>query len=199
METSYPVLQKNLLRIARVRAQATRVFTISESGGAIRRLVITSTSNGDYERVLRLHDGDIEVFTRPKQGLRCDISLGLSWLEPIAAYDFDADGRLIDTNGEDRRVAPVLMMHLAAPVIPSLGFAVGLGVGKHSAPDLYLGATLMTFRPIALNVGWVWQRTPQLPSGLGLGQIALDPDLRLLDDLDLKFKNTVYFGIGILR
>jgi hypothetical protein len=199
METSYPALQRSLLRIARVRAQSRRIFTIAESQGTVRRLVITSTTNDQYAEVLRLHEGETEVFTRPRQSVLCELSLGLSWIDPLPAYGIDDDGNLTDTNTEDRRVAPVLMLHIAAPAIPSLGLGLGLGIGKNNAPDLYLGASLLTFSPIALNVGYIWQRTPQLPSGLRLGEVPAEFDPRLFTDPDLKFEGTLYFGIGILR
>ncbi len=199
LEATYPRLQRDLLRIARVRAQTRRIFTIGESGGVVRRLVIDSKSNGSYEDVLRLREGEVEFFTRPRMGLLCEISLGLSWLEPLATYAFDSDGRLIDSSTEDRRVAPAIMIHLSMSSLPVLGLTMGVGVGENSAPDLYLGGTLRMFEPIMLNMGWVWQRTPQLPGGMQLGQIVTNPSPTLLADLDLKFEPTIYFGIGIGR
>lgn len=197
LEEWYPVLQRNLLRIERVKAQSTRIFTVGESGNTVRRLVITSESNGDFDQVLRLHEGDAEFFTRPRQGLVCEISVGVSWVEQVPTYAFDSDSVLIDTNTDLRRVAPVLMFHVSTPSIPLLGLNLGVGFGQNSAPDLYLGGTLRLFVPILLNVGWVWQRTPKLPPGLREGQATPNPDPELLDDPDFKFESTIYFGIGI--
>ena len=193
----YPVLQQNLLRLERVKAQSTRVFTVGESGSTVRRLVITSESNGEFEQVLRLHEGDAEFFTRPRQGMVCEIAVGVAWVEQVPTYGFTPDSVLIDTSDDLRRVAPVLMLHLSASSIPMLGLNLGVGFGQNKAPDLYLGGTLRLFAPVLLNVGWVWQRTPELPSGLQEGQVAPNPDPALLEDPDYNFKSTIYFGLGI--
>jgi hypothetical protein len=197
LEEWYPVLQQNLLRLERVKAQSTRVFTVGESGNTVRRLVITSESNGEFDQVLRLHEGDAEFYTRPRQGLVCELSVGVAWVEQVPTYAFDADSVLIDTNNDIRRVAPVLMFHVATSSLPLLGLNAGIGFGQNGAPDLYAGGTFRLFLPVLLSVGWVWQRTPVLPPGLQEGQSTPNPDPALLDDPDFKFESTIYFGIAI--
>ncbi len=199
MQASYSALQRDLLVIQRVKAETTRSFTIRESGGTVRRLVVSATRNGKFTDVLRVHEGDVEIFTRPRAGLACDMSLGLSWLEPLPTYGFDGNGKVIDQNTSDRRVAPVLMLHIAPPNFSALGLGLGLGLGKHSAPDLYLGGTAMMFTPLTLNVGWAWQRTPQLPDGFTLGGVVATPDPLAFDRLRYRFQRTFFFGVGIRR
>jgi hypothetical protein len=198
LQSTYPALQRAALLVARTKSQTTKTFTISESGGAVRRLVITSKGNGQYPEVLRLHDGDMEVFTRPRAGWVCQLTVGMSSLQPVPNYAFDASGTLLDNSaGDDRRVAATLMLNVAPPGVHFLGLGLGLGIGTNSAPDLYLGGSLLLFSPVSLSVGWVWQRTPQLPSGFTVGDVPLNPDPLELEQLNYQYQSTVFFGLGI--
>jgi hypothetical protein len=198
LQYSYPGLQRAMLVVARTKEQTTRTFTISESGGAIRRLVIVSKDNGGYPEVLRLHDGEAEVFTRPNAGWVCQLTLGMSSLEQVPDYAFTASGELLNTSaGDDRRVAATLMIDVAPPGLRFLALGLGLGIGTNNAPDLYLGGSLLLFSPVAVSVGWVWQRTPQLPSGLVVGEVPVNPDPLELEQLDYKYLSSVFFGLGI--
>ncbi|MDH5234478.1 MAG: hypothetical protein OEW77_05915 [Gemmatimonadota bacterium] len=198
LEASYPALQTSLLRIARARAQTTRIFTLSAGEGAVRRISIAPQETPEYKNVVRLHGDGTDVFTRPRQGLICEVALGVNWLKPLPTYAF-ASSTLIDSNTKDQRVTPSLLIQVASSSFPILGMHLGVGLGENSAPDLYLGATIRILEPVLLNVGWVWQRTPQLPAGLLLGQVVTNPDPAVLSDLDKKFKPSLYFGLAIAR
>lgn len=200
LEQSYPVLQRGLLLIERTKAGTSRVFNLAASQGTVREIVITRSSNGQRENVFRVHEGELSVYTRPFNRLRCELSLGLTWMDPIPNYELDrTDSTLVNSNKDDFRIAPSLMVHFSHASVPFMGVSFGAGIGKFRAPDLYLGGSLRLFEPILINLGVAWQRQPDLPLGLAEGSVLGESDLDFFDDPDLVFRRTFYMGISVGR
>jgi hypothetical protein len=196
---SYASLQVNLLKIERLKRRTRRVFSVGAGKGTIRRISIRTTSNGEMPQVLRLHEGDRDIFVRPRSTLLCEISVGMAWADPHAEYEIDSsDGTIKNSNQDDFRIATSLLLHVAASSVPFVAATMGLGVGKNSVPDFYLGGTLRLFQPVMINAGWTWQRRQQLPEGLRVGG-AIDPLSDVLDDLDLEFRRAFFFGVSFSR
>lgn len=196
LQESYIKLQRGLLQIKRAQAQMVQVFTVRPSRGGFRRLVIKIRSKTDFPDVLHTRKGEVEIFTKPEQSLLCQLSLGVSWMDPPTGYE-EKDSILIESAKDDVRVTPTLFMHVAVSDFSFIGGLFGIGLGKNEAPDLYVGGSIRLFDPVMLNGGVVWQRAPKLSDKLVVGQPIADP--ALLDNLDQRYRRTVFFSISVVQ
>lgn len=194
-EEEVRLLQEQLLELQRAKAASHKRYTLLPAG-TYRRITIRMEPT-ELEG-FRARAGGVQVYTRPHVSLLCNLSFGLTWMEPPVSYQADGGGAIEnDAREDDLRTSAALFLHLAAPDLPLLGaFGVlgGLGLGAETAPDLYLGGSLRLFRPILINAGAVWQRQDVLPDGLEPGDPVTSPDL--LNDLDRKYEPTLFIGVS---
>jgi hypothetical protein len=194
LATSYRALQAGLQRIAIAKSRTTQLFSV-ESSADIRRLALDVQPSAEYPTVFRSRVGRQEVIAEPTISVLCQLSLGVGFMSRPPSYVVN-DGR-VDVRETSQRVGVTVMLHAATARFPVVGALVGLGFGNESVPDLFVGSSLRMLDPLLINVGAVWQRTPQLPDGYARGQPAPDP-ARLLN-LRTRYEPSFFWGVSIAR
>lgn len=188
-------LQEQLVTLARARAGATRSFTVLPSATAQR--VVVHLAPADSSTFFRSRIGDAVTYTRPSVSLICEVSIGITWMEPPAEFVRGSDGLLEDSSLDaDARTAAALMLHFTLPSVPHLGVLGGIGLGRGQTPDLYLGGSLRMLNPVLINLGTVWQRERRLPGGVRLG----DPvESDVIRSLNRRFVPSWFVGVSVGR
>lgn len=191
LEAAYRRLQAELVRIDIARARSRQTFTTGPSGD-VRHLVLELRPTGDMEEIPRLRQGKIEIYTEPTVPVRCQISIGITWMDPPPEYAVE-DTVLVNRAGSTRAAAS-LAFHVSLPSFPVVAAQLGIGLGSNSRPDFYLGASLRLLPPVLVNGGIVWQYSVHLPSGIQVGQTVSDP--RFLKNLPFSYRARVFWGLS---
>jgi hypothetical protein len=194
LAASYRALQAGLQRIAVARSRTTQNFSV-ESSTDIRRLVLDVQPGSEFPTVFRSRVGKQEVVAEPTVSVLCQLSLGVGFMPRPPSYVVNEG--VVDNRETSQRVGVTVMLHAAAANFPMIGALAGLGFGNESVGDLFLGSSLRILDPLMINVGAVWQRTPQLPAGYARGQPAADP-ARLLN-LRTRYQPAFFWGVSIAR